>query len=89
MSTASSAVNRDAMRRWLANWRAVNEAQDELVRAAPAPNPVACLEQGLEMIDLARQVTSAGQQAVPTDANKDDAAAIQRTWARLRSAYRR
>jgi hypothetical protein len=77
-------MTREQMRRWMDNWRAVNAAQDELVRAAPPPDPVACLELGLSMIALALDA-NAGPRIDSQEA--DDA--VTDVWRRLRAAHRR
>jgi hypothetical protein len=87
MSDMTPTGDHEQMRRWMANWRIVNEAQDELVRTAQAQDPTACLETGLSLIDFALR----GREGRPTLARTDasDVESVSRTWRRLRAAYGR
>jgi hypothetical protein len=80
------AVDREQMQRWMANWREVNEAQDEMVRAAPSPDPAASLEAGLSMIALALAMRGDESSLAETDRGPD-VERIRGTWQRLRAAY--
>jgi hypothetical protein len=83
MADETSTADREQRRRWIANWRVVNDAQDELARSAAAPDPAASLARGLSLIEFARRV-----RARDGDTRRDrDVESVRRTWRRLRAAY--
>jgi hypothetical protein len=87
MSDGASATDRDQMRRWLANWRVVNETRDELVRSAPPSDPVACLARGLSLIDFARRLhESRGDDDALSDSEDES---VRETWVRLHASRTR
>jgi len=82
-STPLSADGRAAMKRWLENWRAVNEAQDELVRSEPPRDSARCLEDGLSLIAFGRRMRDPG---VARDRREADVETVRRAWRQLRLA---
>jgi hypothetical protein len=87
MSRHVSKAERDAMRRWLGNWKVVNQVQDDLIRNAPPDDPAASLERGLSLIDFARRL--AGQSSDGDSRRDTEAESVRQTWMRLRAAYGR
>jgi hypothetical protein len=80
-------ADREQLQKWLANWRAVNEAQDALVRSSPPSDPAASLATALSMIDFALRMTRG--HAPVGRRQDDDADSVRRSWIRLRAAYGR
>jgi hypothetical protein len=85
MEEKSSSLDRERLRRWVANWRIVNDAQDALIKAAPPADPAACLAIALSMIDVAMQISR--RHAPVAQHHEDDS--VHQTWIRLRAAYGR
>ena len=75
----------EQMRRWLANWREVNEAEDEQSRTGPAPDPATCLETGLSLIDFVLRSRTPDAQVDEWSTGRTEA--VRRTWRRLRAAH--
>jgi hypothetical protein len=73
------------MRRWIENWREVNEAQDDLVRSEPTPDAAASLEAGLSLIAFAGSIRERHPQI---EAEREvDEESVRCTWRRLRAAH--
>lgn len=85
MADTTSASIREQMRRWIENWRVVNEAQDDLVRSEPTPDPAASLEAGLALIAFARSIREGRPHLA--DGREVDEESVRRTWRRLRAAH--
>lgn len=85
MTDTPSAAARELRRRWIENWRVVNEAQDSLVRSESMPDPATSLEAGLSLIAFAR--TLSRDNARPPHGREADDEAVRRTWQRLRAAH--
>lgn len=84
MAETTRPADRERMRQWVANWRVVNEAQDELIRSEPTPNSAACLEAGLSLIGVALRLR---ESSPPFDDSREaDDEPVRRTWRRLRAA---
>ena len=81
------ALAREQMRQWLANWRAVNEAQDNLVRSDPAPDPASALERGLSLIEFALPVRAPLPEGDRSHDLEDES--VRHTWRQLRLSYGR
>ena len=78
-------ADRDQLRRWLANWRVVNETQDALTRAAPPVDSATCLALGVSMIDIALHLRRRHADVEERAGSEDHS--VQQTWRRLRAAY--
>lgn len=90
MDKNASPGDREGLRRWLENWRAVNRAQDELVRVVPPPAPAVSLAAGLSMIDLALRLGGRRPQVEEVEwRQRRETESVQRTWIRLRAAHGR
>ena len=87
MAGSVSMVDRTRLRRWVSNWRTVNEVQDELTRAMAPPDPAACLERGLSLIAFTRHARTASPDAMRD--REAGAQAVRQTWRRLRAAHGR
>lgn len=85
MAERQPTFDRNATRQWLARWRVVNEAQDELVRSQPPPDPAWCLEAGLSLISFGRRMRDP---SVARDRAEADVEAVRRAWRQLRLARR-
>lgn len=80
-------ADRDRVRRWMSNWQTVSDVKDELIRAAPVPDPAECVERGLSLIAFARGARRPSPEG--DRARADGAKAVRHTWRRLRAAYGR
>ena len=84
MAETTSRSAREQARRWIENWRVVNEAQDALARSGPAPDAAACIEAGLALIRFARSAREANATTSGREAGEE---AVRQTWLRLRAAH--
>ena len=87
MTDTTSAIARTRVRQWMHNWRLVNEAQDEIVRSQPTPDPEVCLEAGLSLIAFARRISESHPQLTEGHQGEADEDSVRRTWRRLRAAH--
>jgi hypothetical protein len=84
MADTTPAVDPERMRQWIANWRLVNDAQDELIRSEPIQDPAACLKRGLSLIELARRLRGPRP---ATDLSPDpEDESVRETWRRLHAS---
>ena len=87
MADSTPTADRDRVRRWMSNWQTVSAVKDELTRAAPPPDPAACVERGLSLIAFAHGAMAASPEGAR--ARTAGARAVWHTWRRLRAAYGR